>query len=123
MTTGAPLSPPANADLLLDRLLTTSESLLDSIRALAGEQASELLARRQQLASSLRSVLQRNGLTTEQRGKLGQAVALGDEAREALIIKRETSRRELQEKLARRQIRESFQPYRPRKAGRLNIKL
>jgi hypothetical protein len=113
----------AGVDTLLDRLLATTESLRDSARTFVAEQAADLLARRQQLASSLRSAIQTTGLTDQQREKLERAVQLGDEARESLLIKRETSRRELQEKLAGRHLSESFKPYRPKKLGSLNIKL
>ena len=113
----------AGVDTLLDRLLAATESLCDSARVFAAEQASDLLARRQQLASSLRSAIQITDLTAPQRDKLERAVQLGDEARQVLLIKRETSRRELQEKLAGRHLSESFKPYRPKKLGSLNIKL
>jgi len=113
----------AGVDTLLDRLLAATESLCDSARVFAAEQASDLLARRQQLVSSLQSAIRMTDLTDQQRGKLERAVQLGDEARQALLIKRETSRRELQEKLAGRHLSESFKPYRPKKLGSLNIKL
>lgn len=114
---------PAGVDALLDNLLATTESLCDSARAFGAEQASDLLTRRQQLASSLRSAIQNTDLTAQQRGKLERAVQLGDEARQVLLVKRETSRHELQEKLAWRHLNESFKPYRPKKLGSLNVKL
>ena len=113
----------AGVDALLDRLLEATESLRDSARAFAPEQASELLSRREQLVSSLRSAVRLDDLTEQQSGKLQRAVDLGDDARQALLIKRETSRRELQEKLAGRQLNQSFEPYRPKKLGNLNVKL
>jgi hypothetical protein len=117
------MSTSAGVDVLLDRLLAATESLRDSSRALATEQASTLLMRRQQLVSSLQSAVQRTGLTDPQRTKLARVLELGNDARQALLIKRETSRRELQEKLAGRHLNESFKPYRPKKPGNLNIKL
>jgi hypothetical protein len=62
-------------------------------------------------------------LTEQQRAKLERAVRLGDEARQTFLIQRETSRRELQEKIAGRRLNESFKPYQPKKLGGLNIKL
>lgn len=113
----------AGVDTLLDHLLVATESLLHSARAFAPEHASGLLVRRQQLVSSLSSAVRLTDLTEQQRGKLERAVQLGDEARHALLIKREISRRELQDKLAGRHLNESFKPYRPKKLGNLNIKL
>jgi len=113
----------AGVDALLDRLLVATESLRDAACAFAADQASDLLARRQQLVSSLGSAVRITHLTEQQRAKLERAVQLGVEARQALLIKRETSRRELQEKLAGRHLNESFKPYSPKKLGSLNIKL
>lgn len=117
------MSTSAGVDVLLDRLLAATESLRDSARALAAEQASDLLVLRQHLVSSLHSALQRTALTEPQRTRLAQVVEMGNDARQALLIKRETSRRELQEKLAGRHLNESFKPYRPKKLGNLNVKL
>jgi hypothetical protein len=97
--------------------------LRDSTHTHAAEHAAELLAQRQQLVSSLHAGMPAAGLTEQQRGKLERAVRLGDEARQALLIQRETSRRELQEKIAGRRLNESFKPYQPKKLGGLNIKL
>lgn len=113
----------AGVDMLLDRLIATTEELRDSARAFSATQASGLLARRQQLTSSLQSTLQTTNLTKEQRLKLEQVTRLGEQTREAFLIKRETTRKELQETLSGRRLNESFKPYRPKKLGRLNIKL
>jgi hypothetical protein len=114
---------PAAADSLLDELVATTESLRDSARSFGADQASELLEARQKLLSSLRAAYFNTNLTAEQRRKLEQALRLGGEAREALLVRRETSRGELQEKLAGRHLSEAFKPYRPKKLGRLNIRL
>jgi hypothetical protein len=114
---------PAGIDALLDRLVATTESLRDSARGFIPSQAFDLLTRRQQLASSLRSALENTSLTKEQRLKLERATEVGEEARQALLVKRETARGELQERLAGRQLNESFKPYRPKKPRRLNVKL
>jgi hypothetical protein len=108
---------------LLDRLLAATEGLRDSARAFAANQVSDLLAHRQQLAASLQSALGSAPLTAEQLLKLQRAAAVGEEARQALLIKRETTRGELQERLTGRHLNESFKPYRPKKLGRLNVKL
>jgi hypothetical protein len=104
-------------------LVATTESLRDSARAFVASQAFDLLTRRQQLASSLRSALENSSLTEQQRLKLERATELGEEARQALLVKRETARRELQERLAGRHVNESFKPYRSKKPRRLNVKL
>ena len=113
----------AGVDTLLDQLLAATESLRDSAGSFAAEQAADLLARRRQLVSSLASAMRASDLTAQQRDKLQRALQLGDEAREALLITRETCRGELQENLAGRRLNESFKPYRPKRRGGLNIKL
>lgn len=113
----------AGVDALLDRLIAATEELRDSARAFASTQATDLLERRRQLAASLQSALRHRSLSEEQRLKLQRAARLGEQTRQALIIKRETARQELQEALAGRRLNESFKPYRPKKLGRLNIKL
>lgn len=109
--------------MLLDRLMATTESLCDAARVFATDHAADLLARRGELAASLQSALRQGALTADQRHKLEQVIRLGEQASQALLIKRETSRSELQEKLAGRHLNESFKPYRPKKLGTLNIKL
>lgn len=69
------------------------------------------------------SALENSYLTDEQRLKLERAAELGEEARETLLIKRETARSDLQERLAGRHLNESFKPYRSKKPRRLNVKL
>jgi hypothetical protein len=117
------MSSSAGVDTLLDRLLATTEALRDSARVFAVSQASDLLAQRQDLASTLQSALQSASLTEDQRRKLERATELGAQARQALLIKRETTRRELQQQIAGRHFNERFKPYRPKKLGSLNIKL
>jgi hypothetical protein len=114
---------PSDVDTLLDRLLTTTEELRDSARAFGVAQASDLMVRRGQILSSLASPLRAAELSGQQRDKLERAMHLGDEARQELLIHRETSRRELQESVAGRRVNESFKPYRPDKSSGLNIKL
>jgi hypothetical protein len=113
----------AGVDVLLDHLLSATQALRVASQSFVAGEASDLLARRRQLVASLSSAVQKSKLTAEQILKLEQAIQLGDEARQALLIKRETSRCELQEKLAGRHFSESFKPYRPKKLGSLNIKL
>jgi hypothetical protein len=119
----APHPSPPNRDALLDRLLATSEALRDAAGAFAANQASDLMARRQQLTASLQSALEGAPLTADQRRKLEQATAAGEQARQALLVKRETARSELKEGFASRSLNKSFKPYRPKRLGRLNIKL
>ncbi len=114
-------------DTLLDHLLAATEALRDSTRTRASEQAGGLLARRRQIVSALTSALgseaPASSLTQPQRRKLERAVQLGEDTRQALLIQRETSRGELHDALASRQLNESFKPYRPKRPGGLNINL
>jgi hypothetical protein len=112
-----------DTDVLLDHLLAATESLRDSAHGPVTGQAADLVAQRQQLIAALRSSTPVAGLTPQQRDKLEGALRLGDQARQALLIQRETSRRELREALAGRRLNESFKPYQPKKLGGLNIKL
>ena len=113
----------SSLDVLVDDLLSHTESLLQAGETSPELAADLLLEERGRVARALGQEAALNPLTPEQLRKLRRAMDLGGKIRFPIAARRENLRNQLQELRESRKVLGALKPYRQTKGRRLNVTL
>ena len=117
------MEPSSQLDVLVDDLLSHTQSLLEAPKNSPSPLLNALLDERGRAARMLHQEAYATGLTPGQRSRLQTAIHLGDNVRLPMTARRETLRNRLQEVRNSRRVRDSLKPYRQTRGRRLNVSL
>ena len=113
----------SSLDVLVDDLLSHTESLVHAAETSPTLSPDLLLEERARVARALGEEAARNPLTQGQLGKLQRAIDLGGKIRFPIAARRENLRNQLQELRESRKVLGALKPYRRTKGRRLNVTL
>ncbi len=113
----------SSLDVLVDDLLSHTESLVQAAETSPEVSPDFLLEERARVARALEEEVARSPLTAGQLERLRQAIDLGEKIRFPIAARRENLRNQLQELRESKTVLGAMKPYRQTKGRRLNVTL